>query len=361
MSAAAGRSTRSARRLVDRCQALVEEGVVGRTASLYVEQGGRVLVDVTVRAGVGLVPEEPVHPTYCLTKPVLVLALGHLLDAGRLELDAEVGPLVGAELPRGLTLAHLLSHQAGLGEPRAYLWRMTPPAARAALLAEAPAPEAGRAAYSEVRAWYLLGRLVGRLAGRPLPLHLEQAVLGPLGVAGLAVTPARAERARRAGTIEVPLAGLPGAPVPLLTEALPVTVADADACCVGYSSASAAGRLYGGLRRALGGAAVPGVPSAAALHALLAARRPRVHDEVLGRPCAFAGGFMVGLADHAVTLRASASAFGHAAGLTPSLALADPEADLALALYLDGATLDGAVLDRARRSLTDAVYEAVDR
>lgn len=354
-------STRAGRRLVEQCQALVEEGVVGRTASLYVEQGGQVVVDVTVRTGVGVVPDAPVHPTYCLTKPVLVLALGHLLDAGLVELDAEVGPLVGADLPGGLTLAHLLAHQAGLGEPRAYLWRMTPPAARAALLAGSPPPEVGRPAYSEVRAWQLLGTLVSRLAGRPLADHLEAAVLGPLDIADLAVTPARAARARRARVLEVPLAGLPGPAVPLLTEALPVTLADADACCVGYSSASAAGRLYGALRRALGGASVPGLPSGAALGALLRARRPREHDEVLGRSCAFAGGFMVDLVDHAVTAKASSDAFGHSAGLTPSLAMADPDADLALALYVDGATLDPAAIDGPRRSLTAAVYEAIGR
>ena len=341
------------------CQDVVDQGIYGRCMSLFVAHEGRVVVDVTARASGAPGPERPLYVAYCLTKPFLALAIGHLVDAGRLSLDTTLDDLVPGWGLGVLTVRDVLCHDAGLGEPPAFVWRMHRPAERDALLRDAPAPSPGTAAYSEVRGWRLMEMVITALTGCDASTFVQETVLTPLALHDVRLHGEPAMAAQRAGRIEVPVAGLPVTEVPMLTECLAVTAAQTRPCFGGYVSTADMGHLYASMNKVLAGEAIGGLPTRGTLTEMLATRRGRRWDEVIRKECSFACGFMVELQDHGLTTRASPDAFGHLAGLSPAFALADPGVDLAVAFSTEGATSSPEELQSFRRQVTGLVYEQV--
>ena len=125
---------------------------------------------------------------FSCTKALAATALHRLADAGRLSYDDPVAarwPGFEAAGKDGVTVRHVLSHQAGLPKLREPLgpgglfdWDRV----CAALAAEAPHWEPGTAhGYHTLTFGHLVGEIVRRVDGRPLGRYLAEEVAGPLG------------------------------------------------------------------------------------------------------------------------------------------------------------------------------------
>jgi CubicO group peptidase (beta-lactamase class C family) len=347
---------------LDRLDRLVDRQVFCTGAQLYVEGPGGLSVNEAFGECAGRpVRVDSLHSAFCLTKPLLPLAIAWLVDDGLVSFDDEVGqhadlrPVCEART----TLRQLLSHGAGLGRPTASEWRMTAVDARMDLLASYPT-SADKHAYSELAAGFVLGRMVEVHRGCDAAAWITQRILSPLALADdVVVEPALAVEASHLGRVLVPVGGLPDEQIPLLSEQLPGQLRESAAYFGGLASMVGIGRLYGRLCSVLNGERIEGLPSPGTLAELLECRRGRNYDAILNRSCDFAGGFMVGLVDHGITRLATARAIAHSAGFTNAVGLADPEHGIALGLYLNGVVLDPDELAYARMSIVDGVFREV--
>ena len=260
-------------------------------------------------------------------------------------------------MPRTATIADLLMHHAGMAEPSAALWRMTPPDRRAAFFASPP--ETSGPAYSEVSSWLALAAVIEQITGQRAEDFVESVILKPARlIDDIIIRPDRAISAAQQGRVQVPVAGLPVERVPLLSERLPQQLADVNPAFGGLINASGLGQLYSDIRQAMAGEAVDGMPTSASLHELLRHRRQSVWDATLQRSCAFAGGFMVDLPEHGFG-RTFPNAFGHSSGIVPHFGLCDVERELAVACCLNGVSPASADLEVLRSLVLAAVLTDV--
>jgi len=136
-------------------------------------------------------------PVYSTTKPVAALALAAIIDAlpaGYETPVADVWPEFAANGKDQITLAELVSHQAGLPgfvEPvDPGLW-LDPAACAAALAPLAPLWPPGSAHGYHPLSWgYLIGEVVYRIDGRSLGTVLREEITGPAGIDFQIGTPA---------------------------------------------------------------------------------------------------------------------------------------------------------------------------
>ncbi|MEM9225145.1 MAG: serine hydrolase domain-containing protein, partial [Pseudomonadota bacterium] len=116
---------------------------------------------------------DTIAPVYSATKGISALVLARVIDrlpAGYETLVAEVWPEFAAAGKEAVTIAEMVSHQAGLSgfaeEIDPALW-LDPPACAAALAAQKPIWPPGSAHGYHPLSWgYLIGELVQRIAGR---------------------------------------------------------------------------------------------------------------------------------------------------------------------------------------------------
>jgi CubicO group peptidase (beta-lactamase class C family) len=122
-----------------------------------------------------------------ITKTFTAAAVLQLRDAGALDLDERLGAHL-TELPVGdLTVRRLLSHSSGLQrEVPGDMWETLEAPDRDAFLASLAATRQvlppGTAWHYSNLAFALLGELVERLAGRPYRDHVQEGLLGPVGL-----------------------------------------------------------------------------------------------------------------------------------------------------------------------------------
>lgn len=136
-------------------------------------------------------------PVYSTTKPIAALVLAHVIDAlpaGYETPVADLWPEFAAKGKDAVTIAELVSHQAGLPgfvEPvDPGLW-LDPPACAAALAELSPLWEPGTAHGYHPLSWgYLIGEVVRRVDGRSLGTILGEEIAGPAGVDFRIGTPA---------------------------------------------------------------------------------------------------------------------------------------------------------------------------
>lgn len=141
--------------------------------------------------------EKTIVPIYSTTKPIAALTLAHVIDAlpaGYETLVADVWPEFGANGKDQVTIAQMVSHQAGLPgfvdpvDPG--LW-LDPPACAAALAPLAPLWAPGTAHGYHPLSWgYLIGELVQQIAGRSVGAILRDDIAGPAGLDFQIGTPA---------------------------------------------------------------------------------------------------------------------------------------------------------------------------
>ena len=132
---------------------------------------------------------ETIVPVYSTTKPIAALIVARLIDQGALDYDrplADYWPEFGARGKDQITVAEVLSHQAGLpgfAEPiDPELW-LNPPALSAALAELEPLwPRGDGSGYHPLSWGYLIGELVQRVAGRSLGTILREDICGPLEI-----------------------------------------------------------------------------------------------------------------------------------------------------------------------------------
>jgi CubicO group peptidase (beta-lactamase class C family) len=132
---------------------------------------------------------DTIVPVYSTTKPIAALVLASVisgLPAGYETLVVDIWPEFGFAGKDGVTIAELVSHQAGLAgfkdpiDPA--LW-LDPPAMAAALAALEPLWEPGTAHGYHPLSWgYLIGEVVQRIAGRSLGSILREDITGPAGI-----------------------------------------------------------------------------------------------------------------------------------------------------------------------------------
>ena len=140
---------------------------------------------------------QTIVPVYSTTKPIAALVLASIIDAlpaGYETLVADIWPEFAANGKDTVTLAQMLSHQAGLPgfidpiDPA--LW-LDPPACAAALAQLAPVWDLGTAHGYHPLSWgYLIGEVAQRIAGRSLGTILREDIAGPAQVDFQIGTPA---------------------------------------------------------------------------------------------------------------------------------------------------------------------------
>ncbi|WP_395021944.1 serine hydrolase domain-containing protein [Dongia sp.] len=297
------------------------------------------------------------------TKGVVALAVAMLVERGKLDYAAPVArwwPEFAAGGKDGVTLDHVLSHQAGLNG-------LAVPMDDAGLLAWDPYVEAlaamaplwepgSRAIYHALSFGHLAGEPLRRVDGRSIGRFVAEEIAGPLG-ADFFIGLSEREEPRVAEMIEGPKASdwvpyVLASPFPhACANPRPTALAPnhrawrAAEVPGGNGQATAAGlaKIYGAM--ASGGAGLIGPD------AIREAARPRVRgiDESFGSPTAFAAGFQI---DSPLT---PAAAFGHS-GWGGSYGFADPEARLGFALVTNRMLGFDDGIDPRRKSVIDAVY-----
>jgi CubicO group peptidase (beta-lactamase class C family) len=161
-------------------------------ASFAVRRGERALVDLwggfSDAARTRPWRRDTLANVWSTTKGISALVCALLVDRRALDYDAPVArlwPEFGARGRQRVTLAMLLSHQAGLSGPRepvTWLDFCDADAMNARLLAQDPLFEPGSASgYHAVTFGPLVGELVRRAAGRSLGRFLADEIAGPLG------------------------------------------------------------------------------------------------------------------------------------------------------------------------------------
>jgi len=174
---------------------LVVPAAAGQDPGMTPRYGDHPGVAVAVRDRAGYRLDGPVHepvPVFSLTKMFLATAALRLAERGLLALDRPVGDLAPG-VPPGATPRALLRHTAGVADyatDPGYLAAVADRPARpwplAAILAAAgrgPAPVPGVFRYANTGYW-ILGEVLARAAGVPLPGLLAAAVFAPAGMTG---------------------------------------------------------------------------------------------------------------------------------------------------------------------------------
>lgn len=298
------------------------------------------------------------------TKPVTAVALARLWERGRLDLDDPVArhiPEFAAHGKERITLRHLLTHTAGIrmldtGWPRD---RWDKILARICAMKPEPRWEPGeKAGYNQASSWFVLGEVIRRLDGRPFDRYVREEVFEPLGMDDCWVGMPR-ER-----YLSYKAAGAIGAM--WKTESAPPEPHqwDSEARC---TSSHPGGNGYGPMRQLarfyemlLARGAQLLTPQT--VEALSARHRVGMQDNTFKHLLDWGLGFIPNSAmygaetvPYAYGHHASRRAFGHS-GYRSSVAFADPEHGLAVALVFNG-TPGNDAHERRIRSVLDALYD----
>ena len=320
------------------------------------------------RPGVAMRPDT-LLPWFSCTKPCTAIAVAQLWERGVLDLDDPVArhvPAFGVLGKERVTIRHVLTHTGGFRrvEPPADVWRLAWDELVARICAsplEDGWEPGRRAGYHEVTGFHVLGEVVRRLDGRDFADYVSEEILEPLdmGDSWMALTESRyAAYGDRMGVMYDTGGGRHEA------------VRGMDSWR-GFRRASPSGGGVGPMadlvkvfEMLLGGGERDGqrVLRPETVSALTARHREGMRDETFGMVIDWGLGLMVnswsyrsaparyGYGDHA-----SAATFGHG-GQQSSLAFADPEHGLAVALCCNGRP--GEVANHRRtQPIVTALYE----
>jgi CubicO group peptidase (beta-lactamase class C family) len=151
--------------------------------------------------------------SYSTTKGVISTALHLLADRGALDYDAPVArywPEFAQAGKGAITVRDVLAHKSGLFNIRDLIddarrmlyWDYMVEA----LAAAAPAPvPAGATAYQALTYGFVIGELIRRISGRPVPRFLAEELAAPLGLDGLYIGAPASELHRAARLIGSPV------------------------------------------------------------------------------------------------------------------------------------------------------------
>lgn len=333
-------------------EATLEEGALATGLQLSVAIDGSVIESRAMGETLGIpMRTDHLFKVFCATKPLLGLAVGHLIDGGRARGGTEVAVDAAG---RVASIDDLLAHSAGLAAPTVIAWRITRPEERSQL---ALSPEgAPRFAYSELAAGLALERWIAHETGMPAARFVQDVVLDPLDLGDdLIVDPERCRTPAVLRRLSVAVAGLPTRRVPMLSER--VIIDDVGPTVGGVANAEAMCRLFAAVERVLSGVTVAGLPTPSTLEAMVGRNRGVQPDTVLGRPCDFGGGFMTRLSTHHFGPTLSSAAVGHVGANGHTIGCCDPATGRAVGVYLNGSSLGLLEPDEALRS---SLMQAID-
>ncbi|TWP50805.1 beta-lactamase family protein [Lentzea tibetensis] len=321
------------------------EGVGDGGAALSITAGGRTVVDVWH----GDWERDTVVNVFSVTKGWLAALAHRLVDNGSLDLDAPVSRY-WPEFRAPVTVAQLLSHQAGLPALRAglpaeslYSWD----AMTSALAAETPWWEPGTGhGYHVVTFGWLVGEVLRRVTGEDVRTLVET----ELGVPDLFVGLPEHADSRAAELVNGGVAGDMPIPLPIAVKALanpPSLLVPGVANTLawrraqipaanGHASARALASLYGGLT----GLDVP--------------VRSDGHDQVMNGNTRFGLGFM--LPNEVRPFSPNPRAFGHP-GAGGSLAFADPDTGIGFGYTTNRLVISTSGADARWTTMVDELYQ----
>lgn len=346
-----------------------ERGDVGAALSLVID--GAPVVDLWAgsldAARTRPWATDSVVNVWSTTKAIGALCFAMLVDRGACAYDDKVSrwwPEFAAHGKDGVTIAMLLSHQAGLcsfRDPAVVEDFYDQPAAAARLAASEPLwPPGSRSGYHAISIGVLAGELFRRIKGRGLGAFIAAELSAPLGLdltLGLPVS----EEARRAEMIAPPELATSNMTTdlnpsqaaaylnPVIEPLLPNTPAWRACELVsanGFSNARSLARLFGEV-------AAGRLLSPQTLAQATALRISGV-DEVLGVPARWAAGFLLNTDG---LYGPSEATFGHS-GWGGSFAMVDPDRKVALAYTMNRMGTD-LVGDPRNVALIAAAYEGL--
>ncbi|CAN5594358.1 hypothetical protein BH20ACT2_BH20ACT2_03080 [soil metagenome] len=244
-------------------QELATDGIGGQ---LYVDVGGKVLVDVAVgsRAPPRAMVRETVHNVWCATKPVGAMAAGLLVDDGLIDPSSPLGSQVSTDSDLAGIKANLLelcNHRAGLAHPRAVEAQLAAEADRAAAVLTAVHRAPQEPAYSEYAGWAVLGRLLEEFDGIRGSEVVAKRTIEPLGLSDeMWFDLTFDELAARQDRIGCYVAGLPLTARPLLHDRTPEIACSERVAMGGFASMRALARFHRAVLDVLGGTPRAGLP-----------------------------------------------------------------------------------------------------
>jgi CubicO group peptidase (beta-lactamase class C family) len=322
-------------------------------------------------------PGEPLTADHLMlwlssTKPVGAVAIAHLWEGGRLELDDPVArhiPEFGVHGKERITLRHLLTHTAGIrmldvGWPKRSWEEIV-----AKICAMRPEPRwmpGEKAGYHTVSSWFILGEVIRRVDGRPFERYVREEIFMPLGMGDswVGMPPERYPFYKGEGR----LGAMWNTEGPELRD----HGWDTEERCVrpnpggnGYGPMRELGRFYEMLlaRGTLNGRRVL---SPQAVEALTARHRAGMVDATFKHILDWGLGFIINSVRYSAEQgaetvpygyghHASSRTFGHS-GYRSSTGFADPERGLAVAVAFNG-TPSNERHEQRVRSVLDAIYE----
>lgn len=310
----------------------------GGQLSLRCSEGTWDVVSGTGQTGAAL-RQQDLHPGYCLTRPLLAIASGILVDRFDLVLSEPIGLvelLDGVTVLLDCSVEDVLSHQVGLTGPTAFEWRALDwPDLVAAV---ASVTSTGEPSYSEVMSGLAIEAIIQRHTGVDATDWVARQVLEPLSLsADICMDPALLLRARAGAELQVPVGGDRSTRYPLLSELLAPHLQRTRLAFGAWITARGLADLYWRWITSLERSELtPGLPRPETSRSLLAAR-PGFHDPSQGHDAQYsAGGLVVDLARAGVCTTATPRAFGHPGGFSTSFGLADLDPPISIGAYLNG-------------------------
>lgn len=367
MRPAIGRAAAGVMSGAARAAALLQDGVdegLHPGGQLYVQRAGVVVADLAV----GDVESDSLMHWFSATKPLAAVAIAQLWERGALGLDECVCshiPEFAARDKGDIALRHLLTHTGGFRSRIDLEWGNSSWEEALAGVCDARKernwPVGRKAGYHIASSWYALAEIVRRIDGRPFDRYVREEIFQPLGMddCWIAVPEERYHAyGARMATVYSTENG-----VPQIRE-IHAGAAAAARCVPGASGRGPArqlARLYAAL---LSGGLLDGqrILCAQTVEALVARQRTGLYDHTFNHRMDWGLGFVANSAMYGVETvpygygrHAGWRTFGHS-GQQTSAAFADPEADLVVALIVNG--MPGA--ERHHRRFLDiisALYE----
>ena len=341
-------------------------------AAIAIRHRGEAVVDIWGGPGWS---EQTLAVSFSTTKGPAATALHMTMERAGVDYDAPVASVWPEFGKPAITIRHVLCHEAGVPQIRGEIpdvWAMADWDAMVAMMERLePLWEPGTAnGYHAVNFGWMVGELVRRIDGRDLPTFLADEIAGPLGLDGFYIGTPKSEHHRA-----VPLIG-PDIDMSVISTFLPpdsigwrALSPDGDivefvnspqglsTCGPAFSGAFTARALaafYATLER---GGACDGVRllSTETLTKATTVQNTRP-DLVIFIPMNWRLGFMGGGSEFSPA-GPNAEAFGHA-GYGGSVAIADPKAELAIAVTLDRLEINLLGGDRVAAVVSAAVAAA---
>jgi len=345
-------------------------GGVHLGGQLYVKHLDRVVADIAFGEARPGEPMRPDHRMLWLSsgKPITAVAVARQWEAGRLDLDDRVErflPQFGTRGKEAITIRHLLTHTGGiravrLGWPKAswdeVLRRICDKKIEPRWT---PGETAG---YHRMSSWFVLGEILQRVTGEEISAHLRRTLFEPLAMPDcwLGMPPELAASAQPVAplydTAQSPPIEHPWTRGRFLTAPSP-----------GANAVGPIRQLARFYKMLLGGGSLDGVTllRPQTVEAMVTRQRVGLVDRTFQRRLDWGLGLVLdsshygaetetyGYGDHC-----SRRVFGHS-GYRSSVAFADPECQLVVALAVNG-TPDDETHRRRFDRLLSSIYEDLD-